>query len=69
MCYISKKIVTFKKLTKTKHWHMYLYVCVKDDGMLLGFVWQEIADTCWTLQMCCIMLVKQVEVEGVARIE
>lgn len=25
---------------------------MKDDGMLLGFVWQEIADT-WTLQMCC----------------
>jgi hypothetical protein len=32
----------------------YVLVCVKDDDdMLLGFVWQEIADTCWTLQMCC----------------
>ncbi len=31
----------------------YVFVRVKDDDMLLKFVWQEIADTCWTLQMCC----------------
>lgn len=51
MCYISKKI---EKIDQNKTLaYIYIYVCVKDGGMLLGFVWQEIADTCWTLQMCC----------------
>jgi hypothetical protein len=41
----QQKNCHFQKIKKIDQNKTLAFVCVKDDGMLLGFVWQEIADT------------------------